>query len=75
MKSRVGLFRVNKGQTDHEINKQGSISQTCLCAAFTCANTKSVERHSSHQCLFALLGSYGVKTARKTLVISTTWLE
>jgi len=41
-----------------------NISQT----AFTCADPKSTKKQSSHQCLFALLGSAHVKAARKTLV-------
>jgi len=35
------------------------------------ADPKSAKRQSSHQCLFALLGSAGVKAAGKTLVKST----
>jgi len=37
-------------------------------AAFMCADPKSVKRQSSHQCLFAILGSAQVKAAHKTLV-------
>jgi len=40
-----------------------SISTTCLCKAFTCADPKSTKRQSSHQCLFALLGSACLKAA------------
>jgi hypothetical protein len=39
-----------------------------LPAAFGCADPKSAKRLSSHQCLFALLGSAHAKAARKTLV-------
>jgi len=38
----------------------GSISPTCLCAAFTCTGPKSIKIQSSHQYLFALLESAGV---------------
>jgi len=36
-----------------------------LQAAFTRSDPKSVKRQSSHKCHFALLGSAGVKAARK----------
>jgi len=49
----------------------GSISPTCLRTTFTFADTKSAKIQSSHQCLFALLGSARVKAPRKTLVKST----
>ncbi len=39
-----------------------------LCAAFTRADPKSAKRHSSHQYLFVLLGSWHVKAYHKTLV-------
>ncbi len=49
----------------------GSISPTCLPKTFTCKDPKSTKRLSSHQCLFALLGSSLVKAACKMLVKST----
>jgi len=39
-----------------------------LCAPFKCKDPKSTKIQSSHQCLFALLGSAGVKAACKMLV-------
>jgi len=50
----------------------GSISPTCLQAAFTCAYPKSTKRQSSRQCLFAFSVSTGAKAARKTL-LKLTW--
>jgi len=49
-----------------------SISPTCLCTAFTCADPKSSKRQSSHQCLFTLLGSVHTKASGKTLVKLTS---
>ncbi len=46
----------------------GQISQIRLQAAFTPKDPKSVNIKSSHQCLFALLGSALVKAAIKMLV-------
>ncbi len=43
---------------------QGLISPTCLRPAFTHADTKSAKIQSSHQCLFARLGS-----AHKKLIV------
>jgi len=45
-----------------------SISSTCLCAALTRKDPKSVKRQSSHLCLFALLGSSHIKAAPKMLM-------
>jgi hypothetical protein len=42
-----------------------------LQAVFTGEGPKSQKRQSSHQCVFALLGSARIKAARKTLVKST----
>ncbi len=50
---------------------QGSITPTCLTAAFMRENPKSAKRQSSHQCLFARLRSAHIKAAQKTLVKST----
>ncbi len=47
---------------------QGSILPTFLSEAFTFKDSKSTKRHSSHQCLFVLLGSACIKAAHKTLV-------
>jgi hypothetical protein len=51
---------------------QGSISTTCLCATFTCADHKSSKRQSSYQCHFALLGSASIKAVWKMLVKLTS---
>jgi len=45
------------------VSPLGWISPTCLRADFTCADPKSAKRQSSHQGLFALLGSAHVKAA------------
>jgi len=47
---------------------QGLISPTFSRAAFMPADPKSAKRQSSHQCLFALLGSMRAKAACKMLV-------
>jgi len=44
---------------------QGPISATWLLEAFMHTDSKSAKRQSSHQCLFALLGSPSAKAARK----------
>jgi len=49
-----------------------SILPTCLRKAFTYEDPKSAKRQSSHQCLFALLGSMHAKAARKMLVKSSS---
>jgi hypothetical protein len=49
---------------------QGSISPTCLLAAFTQADLKRAKRQASHYCGFALLESF--KAARKIFVKLTT---
>jgi hypothetical protein len=46
----------------------GSISPTCVCAAFTGADPKNVKIQSSCQYLFALLRSACVKSASKMLM-------
>ncbi len=52
---------------------RGSNLPTCLQADFTQADPKKFKKQSSHQHLFALLGSSHEKTVHKTLVKSTTW--
>jgi len=47
---------------------QGSIAPTCLRAAFTREDPKSVKIQSSHQYLFAHLGSGHIKAVHKMLV-------
>ncbi len=47
------------------------ISPTWLCTCFKRPDPKSEKRQSSHQCLFALLGSALVKAVRKMLMKST----
>ena len=46
------------------IRMLGSISSTCLCAAFTCADPKSAKDSQVKQ-LLALFGSARVKAGRK----------
>jgi len=46
----------------------GSISSTFLRKAFMCPDPKRTKRQSSHQCLFALLGSASIKAACKMLM-------
>jgi len=43
-----------------------------LRSAFTCEDPKNAKRQSSHQCLFALLGSTQARAPHKMLVKSIT---
>jgi len=47
---------------------QGSISPTCLRAAFTCPHPESAQKTVKSSVHFLLLGSVCLKAARKTLV-------
>ena len=48
--------------------QQGSISSTCLCAAFRLADPKKTKKLLDLTVFFALLGSAGVKAACKMMV-------
>jgi len=49
------------------ISRLGVNFTNVLQAAFTSSDLKSAKRQSSHQCLFALLGSARTKAAHKML--------